>query len=39
MDDIKTLDLGHLSHREVLQAGIQQLNGEFYRALSTAARG
>lgn len=37
LDDVRLLDMGHMSHREVLQAGIQQLNAEFYRAMTTAA--
>ncbi|WIA20642.1 hypothetical protein OEZ85_005022 [Tetradesmus obliquus] len=41
LHDIQDLDhagtLGQLHHREVLQAGIAQLNGEFYGALLRAA--
>jgi DNA-binding GntR family transcriptional regulator len=37
LHDIKHVDLGQLHHREVLQAGIQQLNGEFYGAMLKAA--
>jgi hypothetical protein len=35
-DAVKRLDLTQLTHREVLQAGIQQLNGEWYSALRQA---
>lgn len=37
VDAVRHMDLGQLQHREALQAGIQQLNGEFYAALLAAA--
>jgi DNA-binding GntR family transcriptional regulator len=37
LHEIQEIDLSQLHHREVLQAGIQQLNGEFHAALLAAA--
>jgi len=34
--DVRRLELGRLTHREVLQAGIARLNTEFYAALRDA---
>jgi DNA-binding GntR family transcriptional regulator len=37
LHDIKHVNLSQMHHREVLQASIQQLNGEFYGAMLAAA--